>query len=184
MQSLCKENYDATWEMAVDGRCPNLIRNADRDETFKVNVSTQQSKFKLSDTYDSLADMWSQWNLQYFLADFPRLIIRFEDMLFRQEEVTRIIGDCVGLPVRNPFKYRTSVAKYHGVPSDYLMALEKYSTHKGRHRGLNEYDRKYAQKALNQTLMETFGYAQASVEVPPEDLMGPFPSWWASANKR
>jgi len=58
----CKWNYDVKWEKAENNRCPNLV--ARNGTVYKLNVKTQQTRFKKTDFYDSLADMWSEWYLQ------------------------------------------------------------------------------------------------------------------------
>jgi hypothetical protein len=175
----CKSNYDARWEKEHNLRCPALVRFSDHKSltTWTVRDTTHQSGYRSTDAYASLADMWSEWHRQYLEADYPRLMIRFEDTLYRQEQVMNIIKECIGLENTTPLLYQISNAKNHGRPTDFVSALSKTIQWDNRHRGLNNDDRKYAQKALNKTLMTLFGYKQCPHEAPPKDLAGPFILW-------
>jgi hypothetical protein len=46
--------------------------------------------------YKSLAHVWSEWYREYLDADFPRLIVRFEDLIFHAPAVLEQIRECVG----------------------------------------------------------------------------------------
>lgn len=113
--------------------------------------------------YESLADMWSTWYGAYLDADFPRLMIRFEDTLFHAERVMEIITDCVGgRPGEQPsppFRYHLGKSK-RGPSSDFPTALGKYGREAGRYDGMTADDRKYALSALDEKLMRTFRYPQ------------------------
>jgi len=150
-------------------------------ETYNVTVRTHQTNYTDVDYYRSLADMWSDWYLQYFKADYPRLLVRFEDLLYRQEEVVTIVKRCIGMDdergageAKMPFKYFLRQSKYHGSPTEFIDALNKYASHENRHRGLTDDDRAYAASALHPDLMRAFNYTQAPPTAPEEDLYGPF----------
>ena len=137
--------------------------------------------------------MWSEWNRQYYKAPYPRLMVRFEDALYRLEEVVKAIRECIGDTSNEPLEYLISSAKSHGKPEDFVAALAKYVTTIGRHRAMNEEDRKYANRALDPELMKIFRYEYAPVEVPPEDMQGPHLGskpradsdlWWIPEERR
>ena len=48
--------------------------------------------------YDSLAHLWSEWNRAYadLAADVPRLVVRYEDLLFDTERTMATICACAG----------------------------------------------------------------------------------------
>lgn len=46
-----------------------------------VGVGTWTKWGKYERSWDSLAHVWSEFNGEYFRADFPRLVIRFEGAL-------------------------------------------------------------------------------------------------------
>lgn len=110
-------------------------------------------------------------------SDYPRLMIRFEDTLYRLEEVVNSIRECIGMEKARTFKYMISRSKAHGNPTDFVASLTKQVGNAGRHRGLNADDRKYAHEILSPMLMETFKYAQCPLDVDPMDLKGPFLGW-------
>lgn len=175
MQAMCKAPYDARWHKLPDNRCPNLW-NAYNSTTYSLNVRTQQTQFRHVDHYESLADMWTQFNRQYWNATFPRLMIRFEDTLTHAEEIVGAIRDCVGLePSQEQFHFVLQVLKRHGQPSDFVQSLRSMATDDNKHRGMNKEDRVYAQTALDPELMTAFRYKYAPLSVPPQDVQGPFP---------
>ncbi|GKY93398.1 hypothetical protein MPSEU_000307400 [Mayamaea pseudoterrestris] len=176
-QSMCKARYDAMWEKEPNNRCPNFIRYAHNMTTWPVQCNTHQTSYKIKDNYTSLADMWNDWHLQYLDADYPRLMIRFEDALYRLEEVVNSIRECIGMNDTHTFKYMISRSKVHGNPTDFISSLMKQVGTYGRHRGLNAIDRKYAHETLSPRLMETFGYEQCPLHVDPLDLREPFLGW-------
>lgn len=123
-----------------------------------------------------MADMWSEWNLKYWNADFPRLLVRFEDLLFHTEAVVRNIRKCLngyskpsGSPP--PFQYVLEAAKDHGFSADYVTAMQRYGTRLYRHKGMTRADKIYANQALSEVLMKTFHYPP--VPVWHENVRGP-----------
>jgi hypothetical protein len=170
----CKAPYDTKWDGASQGRCPNLVRARVEKEdiphlqstyTYNVSVTADQTQYRYTEEYDSLADMWSTWHRGYLDADYPRLFVRFEDMLFHPEQVLDLVAtQCVGLPIQKPFKYRLKPSKNHGTtayPTNFIMAINRYGTERGRFDGYAPEDLKYAQKALDPELMGIFHYRSA-----------------------
>lgn len=67
-QSMCVEEYDAKWERDRH-RCPNLVPSGISSQrittpTYRVTANLEQSGYTLTDTYDSLADMWTDFYRQ------------------------------------------------------------------------------------------------------------------------
>ena len=71
MHSMCESPYLMKWEHSV-GHCPNLLKKNGMGNP----VRTRWGKFDRQ--WNSLADVWSQFNGEYEEAEYPRLIIRFE----------------------------------------------------------------------------------------------------------
>jgi hypothetical protein len=176
MQAMCKAPYDARWHKLRDNRCPNLW-NDSNSTTYELAVRTHQTQFRKVDHYASLADMWTQFNQQYYNATYPRLMVRYEDVMTHPEQIVGTIRDCIGLkkPSTDPFQYVLETAKKHGKPSDYFQSLQKLATDVDRHRGMTKADRVYSNKALHTVLMKTFRYNYAPLQVFPRDLEEPFP---------
>lgn len=53
-------------------------------------------------TYDSLAHYWTAWYKDYLDADYPRLIVRFEDLQFHAKEMITLVCECAGAVPRDP----------------------------------------------------------------------------------
>jgi hypothetical protein len=165
MNSMCKMPYRARWERGLNGHCPNLVPTArERSHpdyenittTFVVTVNDSDDQ-----RFDSLADVWSSFYGQYMNATIPRLIVRYEDLLHHTREVTQLVGQCLGYPALDTFRYPLAPSKGHGRPSGFVDALIKYSGHAGRYGRMSREDRNYAKAALDPILMRTFRYAHS-----------------------
>jgi hypothetical protein len=165
----CKESYDVEWSKSRDS-CPNLLNNETK-KPVRANVpSPEQGRWcNVSYNYNSIAEMWSAWNGQYVDATFPRLIIRFEDMIFHTEKVVQSISQCSGWSQRDVFKYAVEPSKIHGWSTDFLGALMKTGTAKGRYANLTLPDFEYSRRAFNQTLMDLFQYVYGPGPIAPTD---------------
>ena len=182
------------WKRAESNRCPNLVISATNELlskyplTYNVHVFPQNATRK--DNYTSLADMWSDWYRAYWDADYPRLIVRFEDVLFYMEDVVETVRQCVygeeAVHATKGFRYDLlGDLKKHGLPTSYIDSLQKYLTDDNRHVGLTIQDRQYAQQvALDSELMNYFGYPYAPLKVPDSDIRGPFPDWHLPQHRR
>ncbi|GKY92160.1 hypothetical protein MPSEU_000187300 [Mayamaea pseudoterrestris] len=175
MRSMCKNGYNAAWSKGVNGRCPNLIpTEQERQLLQNVTTPTFEVNQVIRDIYqekhESLATFWSDWNRLYLDTFRPRLMIRFEDLLFHPEKVMQIITDCVGVSMKNPYKYVLDSVKNHGDPADFVTALAKYGRADGRFDGLTADEAIYLQTALDPELMNIFGYKQIPIDAINEAL--------------
>jgi hypothetical protein len=161
----CKQPYAATWKHSKT-HCPNLVPTDKEgpEPTGAVPVDIrfdQNSKFY----WDSLVDLWNDWYRQYLVADYPRLIVRFEDLLFQAPAVMKQISDCMGVDFNmSTFKYQTKSAKGHGSHTDFLHAIIKSGNETARKKGMTEADLKFAAQQLDADLMRIFQY-QAPVDL-------------------
>jgi hypothetical protein len=165
MNAMCKIRYRAQWERGLDGHCPNLVPTAQErshpdyqniTSTFIVTVNERADQ-----QYESLADMWSSFYGQYLNSTIPRVIVRYEDLLHHASEVTQLVGQCLGFPPVDLFRYPLAPSKDHGRPAGFVDALIKYSGHAGRYGRMSRGDINYAQAALDPVLMRTFRYAHS-----------------------
>jgi len=123
----------------------------------------------VKDEYQSLVDMWTDWHKDYLDADFPRLLIRFEDFLFHRAHILAQIehcatGDTARSDTTEQLDYRISKAKKHGRSSDFVSAIIKYGSAKGRLGGMTADDLKYADRRLQQAdIFRRFGYRQEAL---------------------
>ena len=123
--------------------------------SFRVKVIFDKDDVEF---FDSLADLWSEWYDYYFKADYPRLIIRFEDMLLQAPAVMAKIAECVGTQPRSPIVYQTGSAKAHGSHTDFLKAILKSADWEKRKHALEPRDLEYAKTKLRPDLLEAFEY--------------------------
>lgn len=175
MHSMCRHEYEAKWSSTKE-HCPNLVPTADDKlkrsdlqgkETVPVTISYSAAKH-FSVTHDSLVHLWNEWYNLYFSASFPRIMVRFEDLLFYGEEVTETLCKCGGGVPREDrkfphFVYVSESAKLgtaaHGKHKTGLLdALIKYGNDDHRLDHLTPEDLALAAKILDPKLMEYFGY--------------------------
>lgn len=183
MKSMCRNSYSASWAGKGDvSSCPQLKKNGDWNE---VDV-----KFGPGSTHHkSLAHMWNDWYGEYFYnnytmnstmedrinltAPFPRLMIRFEDIIFFPYEVTQQICNCAGgvlghrpddTDVANStFHYVVRSAKTgggHGPASQRNGLIDSWVRY-GKSDPRNEYDDEsagIAEEALDKLIVKAFGY--------------------------
>jgi hypothetical protein len=150
---MCRHPYGAEWDRGDDqSHCPNLI---------DAPVSIEYAAFK--QRHDSLVHFWNEWYGDYLAADFPRLIVRFEDVIFHPKEITQAVCECAGGKLKQRgFKYVVESAKKgdaHGTDkTSYTDALIKYGRETGRYKGMRPEDLEYAKQQLDPRLMEWFNY--------------------------
>ena len=173
---MCKHRYAAHWDSAKD-HCPGLIATAEdkrnsralgNNTTIPVSIAYSK-KENLYVNHDSLVHHWNEWYQLYFNATFPRVLVRFEDLLFYGKEVTETLCSCGGGVPREDRKFPHFVhvmesAKLgthaHGKQKTNLVgALIKYGNHDHRVDGMNGEDLDFAAKILDPTLMSTFVYS-------------------------
>jgi hypothetical protein len=157
--SMCKNHYSAYWPHNEHGLCPHLL-NKDR-ELVPVEVKYDAHKTH----YDSLAHLWNNWYEQYLVkADFPYLMVRFEDLQFHAKNVTYQICECAGGEIRTDqrFQYIVDSAKDgpgHGKErTGMLKAWIKYGKSMLPQNGFGTADYETAVKELNHDFMTIFGY--------------------------
>jgi hypothetical protein len=161
MQSMCRHPYATRWRHG-DHHCPNLVpSDSDRahyknlQETFGVTVKFDSNS---SVHFDSLAELWSTWYNEYLEADYPILIIRFEDLVFRPVSVMEKVAECMGGVVNQPFSYRLRTSKSHGSGTDFVKAVIKTGDAVGRANNMTAADLEYARQHLDEGLMSRLHY--------------------------
>ena len=113
-----------------------------------------------------MAHFWQEWNQKYFDADFPRLMVRNEDVVFRPKAVVKEVCDCIGGTMTEKFDFQVEGTKrndmYHSTTSqpatDWIGAITKYGHDKHRFDGFKEEDLKLADSVFDPEMMETFHY--------------------------
>ncbi|KAK1737331.1 hypothetical protein QTG54_012198 [Skeletonema marinoi] len=179
MASMCRHSYEARWRHYPE-HCPNLVANRfdkgkEVGETIPVFVkfATQHigdepipdPKNRTFIHYDSLLELWNRWYTEWTAAEFPRLMVRFEDLLFHAEETISQICDCAGGQMRPRFRYVEDSAKGdtgpHAGSAGFLASLVTYGNSTKRMKDIltDEADYEFAKENLDEKLMKDFGYA-------------------------
>jgi len=171
MQSMCKHSYAANWFHRL--RCPNLVVTENdravipeaQNDTFAVTIRYPIGKI----SWPSLADVWSDWYNQYLQADYPRLIVRFEDLIFQQKKLIGTICECAGaVPKTDSFSYVVGAGKWgksHTGSSNMVSAMIKYGSDKKRFAHLTTEDLAFASKHVDANLLHLFHYNTADIPV-------------------
>jgi hypothetical protein len=174
MQSMCKHPYAASWKHAKE-HCPNLVPSA-LDRALLPNLAANATSIPVSIGYpgnasqwDSLAHVWSDWYNQYTQAEYPRLMIRFEDILFHVREVITLVCECAGaVPKQDTFSYVVDSGKWgsaHKGSSNMISAMIKYGTDKKRFASFTDDDLRYAAKHVDPELLRRFHYEVPDVPI-------------------
>lgn len=171
MQSMCKHPYATKWHH-TSKHCPNLIANENDRDLFpfledeipvRINYPGQ------AEHWDNLAHLWSDWYGQYYHADYPRLIVRFEDLLFNVKEMVQTVCKCVGGVPREEsgqFTYVVDSGKFgKGHPNagaqhtNMIGAMAKYGRDgPWRFKGMTDEDLTKAYESLDAEMMMAFQY--------------------------
>ena len=105
-------------------------------------------------------------------APFPRLIIRFEDLVFHPKQLTKIVCECAGGSMRDDgtFQYIVESAKKgesaHGkVRTGYVDAIIKYGSELKRyHKYRWKQDLEYIRDHVDSELMQLMRYPSIDPE--------------------
>merc|ERR1712045_573471 len=100
--SMCRHSYQMNWYHSKE-HCPNLIPNkydvghrgiTKKSGPIRVNVRYNP---EFIGHYETLVGVWNDWYGDYMgIYSYPRLIIRYEDLLFHLEEVITTVCECGG----------------------------------------------------------------------------------------
>lgn len=170
----------------VDQHCPNFVPN-DIDfaieETLRnassVPVVVTYAEFERE--HSSLIHHWNDYYRAYYKQDrFPRLMVRFEDLIFHPKQVVEAVCACAGGELKHEhdgkgFQYIVQSAKKtdgHGKDkTGYVDAMIRYGTDKYRWKsgGMTDEDRGYVTEHLDRELMEAFGYQFPTDWVTPSE---------------
>jgi hypothetical protein len=183
MKSMCRNHYGARWHYTKE-HCPNLVPNQHDLQLFPYQGSNIPVRLDYGGggggddssssaaaavnitSYDSLAHLWSEWNRQYWQVDYPRIMVRYEDVLFYPRELITRICTCAGGVTAPPheFTYFVNSAKWgpgHGKEeqkTSLISAMMKYANVAKRIKGYTKEDLQLAHEALSEDLMIAFQY--------------------------
>lgn len=172
MESMCRNHYGARWHYTKD-HCPNLVPNEEDYKLFPYSGKNIPVRLDYGGdhslpitSYDSLAHLWSEWYRQYVEdADYPRLIVRYEDLMYYPKQLIPQVCACAGgVPMEDEFTYLVDSAKWgpgHGreeTRTSLITAMIKYGNAEKRLRGYTDEDLQLAHVGLSEDLMNLFQY--------------------------
>ena len=181
MHSMCRHSYSLSWGK---GPCPTLLLQGkmgipftldDKEDVDEEQVLEEVGKFKTNKAsiqfakdrtnYKNMLDVWNTWYTEYINAPFPKIVIRFEDLLFRQEEIVTSVCSCAGGKMLKEFLKFDSSAKgekgAHGGGHGRKEALARYGSEEVRNKDFSELDLAYFDRFADKTLMELFHYGDS-----------------------
>ena len=155
MKSMCRMPYVARFRHGQAQCCPNPVT--------KTSTVVAWQRGDKPRRYSSLPKLWSEWNRAYYDADFPRLMVRYEDLLWRAEATTTKVCDCVGgtmLPNFDPVTRSSKAGEGHGTGqvNDRATAAAKYANESRRYEFLDDADVAYVAAEIDPRLVDAFGY--------------------------
>ena len=176
MNSACRHPYFASWDSG--NHCPYIIDK--EGQTVKVtetyltefedreDFETELTVHLQNREYKSLIDYWKEWNESYYNAAYPRLIIRYEDILFHMQDILPQVCECAGGKLNGTPHVPQSSAKQwvQNAPATGSGLLESLKTNvsvKRRLFGMSNSDIEYTDKVLKHSpLKDVFGYTLSS----------------------
>ena len=116
--------------------------------------------------YESLAHMWNSWYRAYLSKDddFPRLIVRLEDLVFHAETVIPQICTCAGGTFKQDFVHSSIVQNQNvgidtsNVHEGLYRSIVRYGTTRNRRKGYPPFQLDAIKEVLDPSMMEVFGY--------------------------
>jgi hypothetical protein len=139
IHTICKHSYSARWghdPTACDHRAGLQNRLSIRFGSNKHDVTTGK---QVRTKYNGLTQFYRQWYEPFFLnTDYPMVMTRFEDLIYRPHLLVKQICDCVGGRMLKKFYHRqetVNIGPGHGHHGDsgLLPSFVKYG------RPLDEY---------------------------------------------
>ncbi|KAH8092333.1 hypothetical protein JL720_5302 [Aureococcus anophagefferens] len=116
MRSMCRIAYAAHFRKHP-ACCPSPLDPAQLGELLGHNRSKVTVKFRKEhpeEVYASLLDLWNVWYREYYDATLPRLIVRYEDLLFDPQNTIREVCACAGGRLKKDFDMVGDAAKFGG----------------------------------------------------------------------
>ena len=143
LNALCRHGYSLHWDHNPD-LCDTTLR-LDQAVHAKFGYTNQII------VYDSLIDLWRDWNLEYFQQrKYPLLMTRLEDIVYHPKQVVEEVCHCIGgqLYSDRPFSVVASSmndGKGHGEhrSSGLLSAFVKFA------KPMKEWSHKFSKDDLN-----------------------------------
>jgi hypothetical protein len=174
IDALCRHPYNLFWPHKAE-QCDTTLN---LNSKVRAEFGAKRANSSIPTSYDSLAQVWRDWNLDYFEQNsYPLLFVRHEDIVFRPKAVVTKICECVGGHMASEdYSYRQEAANKgtgHGTQrSDLISAFIEYGQPlKHFHELYPNKDLKVIRHVMNGDLgmLEAFGY-MVDVALKPSAL--------------
>ncbi len=115
--------------------------------------------------YSNLMDMWNTYYKHYLNANFPHLIVRYEDILLYPNEIVTQICDCVGGTIHNNERgihldqHSAKDENIFGKSGNLMESLQRYGNVKLRTEHLSEGDMISTEEYIDKNIMNLFQYS-------------------------
>ena len=108
-RSMCRTPYAAKFRKG--GCCPSPL-DPKRQGSGTRNVTVNFKKGFPAERYAHLLGMWNAWYAAYYASSIPRLLVRYEDLLFAPKRTVRAVCECVGGKLKKDFDSFSEAAKF------------------------------------------------------------------------
>ena len=134
----------------------------------EAQITVQYSNSSPTETYGNLIDLWNKWNLSWLVdATRPRIILRYEDLLFHPKPVIQLVCNCVAGVLEDNFSNhleqtklpRSFLSKKKPKEMDLMSEIIESGNKIERENFLSPEELEYARKNLDETLMSLFHYS-------------------------
>ena len=158
MKSMCRNQYECRFRHRASHRtqtCPSPVKETETTMRYQPTRPAH---------YDSLVHFWRAWNGEYLNATEPRLLIRFEDLLWNSEATIKQVCECVGGKILKRFTQAHGVSKdarlgHTGPVNDRSKALKLYSSWTERFRNYDRTDLDFVRDVAGASpLFRALGY--------------------------
>ncbi|GMH55749.1 hypothetical protein TrRE_jg2668 [Triparma retinervis] len=161
MNSMCRNRYAANWDGRA-ARCPSFLDEEGGQIPVTVVYQPKEEHPGWGQTsYPGLVGMWNAWYGEYRSAmeEFPLLVVRYEDALFRAEETVGGVCECAGGRMREGgFREVERPAKGHGNTGGKEASRAKYGDEERRVEGYKDEDLRFFDENIDKELLEMLGY--------------------------
>lgn len=159
MRSMCRMEYAAKFRHGQAQCCPHPV--------MRTKTVVRFRKERPARNYTSVVDFWREWNEAYERFKHPRLLVRYEDLLFNSQETTKEVCECSGgtmKPTFDPIAQGAKGGAGHGYhETGHNVAAATYSNETLRYAKLTDADVAYVLDHAG-PLRDTFHYAASTMK--------------------
>lgn len=174
LQSMCRQPYAVQFDHSTDPEqnlCPNIVPYPEDIKLHprygKMKYLPATAKYIKGTTikYLSIAHIYNEWYNAYAnVTEFPRLIVRMEDLIFHGDEVLPKVCECFGGVYNHEVRRTANVVNRNSgidtsVGSGLLRSVIKYGNKALRRKHYQKIQLEAAKEVLDPHLMELFGYS-------------------------